>query len=112
FPTIVGSVHMGARRRAALGCRVRTGGNGRIQPAACAGRNGHVDLRQALRQSFSQLAPVIPAIGRLEQAAVRTVEHVLVFPRTGTSVPESGVQSPRIKWIDSYHGGAGVLSLI
>ena len=109
---IIGAVNAGTRRRAALRSRSRAGRDRCIQSTACARRDRDIDLRKSLRQPVGQRPPMIAAVSRFEQAAVRTVEHVLVFPRPRTRIPESRVQGVGIEGIDPDEGSAGILALV
>src|ERR1700678_1111386 len=55
---------------------------------------------------------MITTVSRFEQAAMRAVVHVLVFPWPRTRIPESRVQDIGVEGIDADEGTACILALI
>src|SRR5271157_40477 len=85
-----------------------------IHAIAIAGRDADADAAEPLGgrgQASSQLAPVVAAVGGLEQAAVRTGESA-VLPWPGTRLPHHGVHVARVGRVEGQINRAGVLILV
>ena len=85
-----------------------SGGDGGVQAARVAGRDGHVCLLH-FGKALGQLAPGLAAVGGFEDAAVRAGVLVAEFPRAFAGFPQRGVEDIGIGRVHGDVGRAGVL---
>ena len=81
----------------------------RVDAVGPARRDRQVGLHDLVGEAAGELAPVVAAVGRLEDAAVAAAIVVVVLPRPLAALPEGRVDDLRVGRIDVDVVGAGVL---